>query len=163
MRAETDPEGRLVVTNREYFVLGVVVALAIGAGLVWRGDEPVGYTLGWSLGLLAAAALVLGGVEQSTFVFDPARRELAWRRTTPYRDRRGTVAFADVTMLSLERGSSRSGGRSNTVRLVLHTTTGVVPFTNAFTAGRTAPRRVADEVIATLRAAEPRREIPLVE
>ena len=164
MRTTTDRDGRLIVSNDERWVLVLVVALAIGAGLVWLGVASRQATLAWSVGMLVAATLVLAGWERSTFAFDPRARELQWCRGTPYRDARGAVPFADITMLSIEQGFGPNGARSGAVRLVLHTTDGVVPFTNAYTAGRAVPHRVATEVIALLRGADPqRKEIPLVE
>jgi hypothetical protein len=167
MKVSKDESGNLIVTNVETFVRALLGAFGVGIVAAWVAPIPTRQTLGWSVvcGVFVVALLVAN--ERSTFVFDRGAGILRWSQDTPFRHLSGEVPFASITALSIERdfrfrsGARSSQGRGGARRLVLLTTSGVIPFTAAYTGVGSDAQDVGREVQKYLGEVAPGPEIPL--
>lgn len=133
MRAQTDPDGSLVLTYDAapwpkvlfvltgLFALTAIYDLTIGS----RGDDRL-------IGLIGAIATCgLGGVvvtESARVRISLATRTIEWRRMWAFRRSAGNVAFGDVQSIFAERSIASDTIPSR--RIVLKTRDGrVIPFT----------------------------------
>lgn len=164
MKTDTDSSGNLVVSNYETWLLAAVIVLCAGAVAAWFGSESLAGTIGWSVGLLAVAALLYSGCERSVFLFDVANGALIWSRVKPFSRASGRVGFADITGLSLQQDFGDHGQRTRARRVVIHTTSGIVPITTSFEMSRTKGEEVATRIIDALHQSRPQAErLALVE
>ncbi|HEX6537039.1 MAG TPA: hypothetical protein VF041_20815 [Gemmatimonadaceae bacterium] len=164
MRANADSAGNLTVTSSESWLVVLAGVLAGGAIAVWFGSQPPSITAAWSAALALGALACSAGWERSRFVFDRRARELVWKRWTPFRRAEGRAPFGEIQSLSLERAFGSHGQRSNAVRLVVHTTGGVIPLTTSYEAARGRYTRIADQIAEAVSAAIPgEARIPIVE
>jgi hypothetical protein len=92
---------------------------------------------------LAGFAICFGGAAlftmRSVFDFDLGAQQLRWRRRGLFGRRGGCVALGDIRSVNLEccrATNSRGAGRRICYRIVLQTTTGVLPLTQAYTLSR---------------------------
>jgi hypothetical protein len=96
----------------------------------------------WLISLAGFAICFVGAAlftKRSIFDFDLAAGQLQWRRRGLFSRRGGRVALADIRSANLEccrASSSRGAGRRICYRIVLHTTDGVLPLTQAYALGR---------------------------
>jgi len=153
--ATLQPDGSLRVYHFESFLLvlaGALVVIAIG---IWFTPATPQQSAIWDAILVVFALAALAGVERSEFVFDKKAQTLSWRKKTPYRQESGTIPFSAITSLVLERDFTRAGRPGNARRLVILTTGGPVPVTNAFSGLTAAAERVGAEVSAYLSAGAP--------
>jgi hypothetical protein len=163
MKASRDESGNLIVTNAEMFVrvlIGVFVVMVIAA---WMGPATMRRPLGWSAVCAVFVLALVAADERSTFVFDRRSALLRWRKDTPFRHLAGEVPFSEITALSIERDlidDSPPYGRRGARRLVLHTTSGPIPVTTAFTGVGSDAEGVGREVQQYLGDVSPGREIP---
>jgi hypothetical protein len=166
MRASQDNSGNLIVTNVQTFVRALLGAFAIGIVAAWVAPIPTGQSLGWSAVCVVFVLALLAANERSTLVFDRGARILRWSQDTPFRHQAGEVPFTAITALSVERdfrfrGATPSQGRGGARRLVLVTTSGVIPFTSAYTGFGSDAEDVGRIVQRYLAGVAPGREIPL--
>ncbi len=85
--------------------------------------------------VLSAVVFGIGAAvcyENNLFRFDLVRRELVWRTGRLWRRRQGTVPFADIESVAIERGPSIRASSSSTHRLVLVTKDGKIPLSSAY-------------------------------
>jgi hypothetical protein len=162
MRVSRDASGTLTITNVEQFVRVVRAGMVTGMLAVWFAPIPPLQRAGWALvtGLFALA--LTAADERAVFVFDSHDGVLRWRKDTPFRHESGTVPFGAITGLSLERDFSRNGVRGNAKRLVIHTTKGPLPVTNAFTGFSHAAEDSGRQLQEYLTAAQPQRPVELI-
>ena len=132
MKLARNAQGDLIITSRETFVRVVLVAFVVLFILVWLAPVPISRAIAWSAVFILFGLALLAADERSTFVFDAHRGMLTWRKETPFRRTAGEIPLTSITALSLERDFGRSGQRSNAKRLVVLTTAGPLPVTNAF-------------------------------
>jgi len=166
MKASKDQSGNLIVTNVETFVRALLGAFGVGIVAAWVAPIPTRQSLGWSAVCVVFGLALLAANERSTFAFDRGARILRWSQDTPFRHLSGEVPFASITALSIERdfrfrSGAPSQGRGGARRLVLVTTSGVIPFTSAYTGLGSDAEDVGRIVQQYLTDAEPGREIPL--
>jgi hypothetical protein len=166
MKASKDESGNLMVTNVERFVRALLGAFGVGLIAAWIAPIPTRQSLGWSAVCVVFGLALLAANERSTFVFDRGARILRWSQDTPFRHLSGEVPFASITALSVERdfrfrGATPSQGRGGARRLVLLTTSGVIPFTSAYTGIGSDAEKVGRAVHQYLADGAPGREIPL--
>ena len=132
MRLERASNGDLIVTNREMFVRVLLVAFIVLLVVLWLTPMPLAKRLGWSALFLVFGLALLAADERSTFVFDAKQGVLTWRKETRFRRVAGEIPLSSITALSMERHFTSSGQRGAAKRLVLLTTKGPLPVTQAF-------------------------------
>jgi hypothetical protein len=166
MKASQDDSGNLIVTNVLTLVRALLGVFGVGVVVAWIAPIPSRQSLGWSAVCVVFVLALLAADERSTFVFDRRAGILRWRQDTPFRHLSGEVPFASITALSVERdfrfrGATPSQGRGGARRLVLLTTSGVIPFTTAYTGIGSDAEDVGGIVQQYLADVAPGREIPL--
>ncbi|HEX3866092.1 MAG TPA: hypothetical protein VHV78_05035 [Gemmatimonadaceae bacterium] len=133
MRATRDGNGNLIVTNTEVLLRVLLVGFVLVLAIAWLNHPPIKNGLGGTAICGIFILALLAGDERSTFELDRSRQLVRWRKTTVFRRSAGEIPFASITGLSLERDLSRNTTRGSPRRLVIHTTSGVVPVTTAYT------------------------------
>lgn len=162
MRVSRDASGTLTITNVEVFVRVLRAVFVTGMLAVWFAPIDPGQRAMWA-GVAGLFALALTAAdERSLFVFDSHDAVLRWRKDTPFRHVAGTVPFSAITGLSLERDFRSNGRRGNARRLVIHTTSGPLPVTTAFTGLGSAAEDAARELQRYFAAAQPQRALELI-
>jgi len=162
MRVSRDAAGTLTITNVELFLRVARAGMVTAMLAVWFAPIPPLKRAAWALvtGLFALA--ITAADERAVFVFDSHDGVLRWRKDTPFRHASGTVPFSAITGLSLERDFSQNGARGNARRLVIHTTNGPLPVTNAFTGVGSAAEDAGRALQEYLTAAQPQRPVELI-
>ena len=160
MKAVRQPDGTLVVTNVERFLIALIGLFAVAFVAVWFSNVSPGRAIGLDAVFVLFIAACLAGAERSTFVFDASSQSLRWSQTTVFRRSAGTVPLNAISSLSLERDFARANRRGSACRLVLHTASGPLPVTSAFTGVGSANQRVGEEIRVYLSEAGNGRKIP---
>jgi len=124
-------------------------SLTVAGAAIWLSPATAGQCAGWDavLGLFALASTA--GVERSEFRFDQSTKTVSWSRRTVFRRLTGTFRFGDVTGIGFER-SWTSSRPSNARRLIIFTTRGPVPLTNAYSGILGAANAVGAEISSYL-------------
>ena len=92
-------------------------------------DDPV-----WAMPLIAAISLAgaLAFLRRDKTVFDDAARRLTWSKWTPFGRSGGTVAYDEVTSVTVE---TMSGSESvPSARVAIHTASDKIPLTGHYSA-----------------------------
>lgn len=162
MRVSRDASGTLTITNVELFLRLARAAIVTLMLAVWFAPIPPVQRAAWALvtGLFALA--LTSADERAVFVFDSHDGVLRWRKDTPFRHASGTVPFGAITGLSVERDFSRNGARGTAKRLVIHTTKGPLPVTNAFTGFGHAAEDSGRLLQEYLTSVQPQRSVELI-
>ena len=146
MVATPQPDGSLRIYHFESFLLVLVIALVVIAIGIWFTPATPKQSAIWDAVLLVFSLAALAGVERSEFVFDRKTQSLSWRKKTPFRQESGTIPFGAIKSIVLQRDFTSSGRPGNARRLVILTTGGPVPVTNAYSGFTRAAERVGAEI-----------------
>jgi len=153
--ATLQPDGSLRVYHFESFLLVLAIALTVIAIGLWFTPATPQQSAIWDVVLLLFSLAALAGVERSEFIFDKKTQSLSWRKKTPFRQESGTIPFTAITSIVMERDFTRSGRPGNARRLVILTTGGPIPVTNAYSGLTAAAERMGEEISAYLSAGAP--------
>ena len=162
MKLERHANGNLVVTSRETFIRVLQVVFVVLFILVWLMPVPLTRAITWSIVFVIFGIALLAGDERSTFVFDAEHNVLTWCRETRFRRLTGEMPLASITALSLERDFASSGQRGNARRLVVLTTKGPLPVTNAYSGFDRTQEAIGRAVQQFLNARRSGESIPFV-
>lgn len=150
MKAELGTDGTLRVSNFETFLLVLVVGLLMLAIAMWFTPATPKQSAIWDGILALFSTAALAGVERSEFIFDRHTQTMSWRKRTPFGKKSGTIPLAAIKSVGVERGTGTGSRPSNALRLMIDTTGGSVPVTNAYS-GLTEPAfRVGQQIAAFL-------------
>lgn len=162
MKIERTTNGDLVITNRETFIHVLSIGCAAVLVLVWIAPVPLKQAIGWSVVALVLGLALVAADERSRFVFDHERGVLNWHRETRFQRNGGELPLTAITALSLQRDFTSSGQRSNARRLVVLTTQGPIPVTNAFSGFDRTQEPVGQAVQQFLNERASGQQIPFV-
>jgi hypothetical protein len=164
MNYSRDARGSLVVTDVPTFVRALLV-LAIGGFIAaLLAPIPAARRVEWAAVCAIFAIALAVANERSTFLFDRRDKVVRWRRDSVVRHSAGEIPFANLTALSVERGfrsATPSRGRGGGRRLVLLTSDGPLPFSNAFTGWGDAAERTGREIQRFFKDADAGIDLPL--
>lgn len=150
MKAELGTDGTLRVSNFETLLFVLAVVLIIVAIAIWFTPLTSKQSALWDGVLMLFAAGASAGVEHSEFLFDRRAQTMSWHKRTLYRKEGGTIPLVAIKSVGTERGVGSGSRPSNALRLMIDTTGGPVPVTNAYS-GLTEPAfRVGQQIVAFL-------------
>lgn len=144
---------KLIVEDRPFVVPGVfalsaIVLVGIGIGIQFgyvEHEQPAWQAF-VSSALSAAVAIVFFSRERN--IFDPEARQFSWSKWNLLRETRGTIAFADITSVTLQTTSSTETVPS--CRITVHTKTGTVPLSRFYSSSVEVQEPTAELVRAVI-------------